>query len=141
MVRLRELLCGSSFPDYPHATARPDTSPATMDVDEGEPQFEGKAIFNALQNVVHRRRNKRKRSHEDIRQSPRYYRHLLASQRTAEPGVDGEGDTNMDGTTNQPISVGFVELGAFPCVDYDMKVLSCEPKTSEEKTTFAKNLL
>ena len=139
--RLRELLCGFSFPDRTHATARLDTSPATMDVDEGEPQFEGKAIFNALENVVNRRRNKRKRSHEDIRQSQRYYRHLLASGRTAGPAVDGDGDTVMSGATIQPGPEGFLEPGTFPCVDYDMKVLSREPKTSEEKTTFAKHLL
>jgi len=141
MVRLRELLCGSSFPDYTHATTRLDTLPTTMDVEESEPQFEGKAIFNALENVVHRRRTKRKRSHEDISQSQRYYRHLLASKHSAEPVVDGDGDTAMGGATNQPVPEGFLEPGALPCVDYDMKVLSCEPKTSEEKTTFAKHLL
>lgn len=137
MVRLRELLYGSSFPDYTHATARPDTSPATMVVDEVEPQFEGKAILNALENVVNRRRNKRKRSHEDIRQSQRHYR----SKRTAEPAVDGDSDTGISGVTNQPVPEGFLEPGAFPCIDYDMNVLSCEPKTPEEKTTFAKHLL
>ena len=115
-----------------------------MEVDEGEPQFEGKAIFNALENVVHRRR-KRKRSHEDITQSPRYYRHLLAYKRTTESVVDGDGDAMMGGTTNRSTPMGFLEPGeiieAPPCSDYDVKVLSREPKTSEEKTTFAKNLL
>jgi len=116
-----------------------------MDVDEGEPHFEGKAILNALESVVHRRRNKRKRSHDDIRLSPRYYRHLLAPQRTAGSRVDGDGDAVMSGTKNQPICEEPLEAGEIvevpPSSNYDMTVLSREPETSEEKTTFAKHLL
>lgn len=116
-----------------------------MDVDEGEPQFEGKAILNALENVVHRRRSKRKRSHEDIGLSPRYYRHLRSPKRTGESGVDGDGDATMDGATNKSIPEGSLEPGEIAetplFINYDMNVLSREPKTSEEKTTFAKHLL
>ncbi|KAF9645302.1 hypothetical protein BDM02DRAFT_598699 [Thelephora ganbajun] len=116
-----------------------------MNVDEGEPHFEGEAIFNALENAVQRRRNKRKRSNEDPRLSPRYYRHLLAPQHSAGSGVDNDGDAVMGGPTNQSIREESLEAGEIaevpPCTDYDMKVLSREPRTSEEKTTFAKNLL
>ena len=118
-----------------------------MDVDEGEPQFEGKAILNALEGVLHRRRSKRKRSHEDIGLSPRYYRHLLPPKRTTESGVDGDGDAMMDGATNKPTPEGSLEPGEITetetslFINYDMNVLSREPKTSEEKTTFAKHLL
>lgn len=134
-----------SLSDYTHATARPDTLPATMNVDVGEPQFEGKAILNALENAVHRRRNKRKRSHEDIAQSPRYNRHLLAPGCNAEPTLNGDGDAIMDRRAKKYAPEGSVEPGEIsetpPCIDYDMKVLSHEPKTSDEKTLFAKHLL
>jgi len=134
-----------SLSDHTHATSRLDTSPATMDVDEDSPQFEGKAILNALENAVRRRRNKRKRSHEDIRLSPRYYRHLLAPGPSAEPGVDGDGDAVMGEMTNRHVSGEPPEPGeiieASPCINYNMKVLSHEPKTYEEKTMFAKHLL
>ena len=116
-----------------------------MNVDEGEPHFEGKAILNALENAVHRRRNKRKRSHEDIRESPRYYRHLLTPQPTTGSRVDGDGDAVMGGTTDQSVGGDSLEDGeiveAPPNSTYDMSVLSCEPKTSAEKTMFAKHLL
>ena len=130
--------------DHTHATARPDTSSATMDVDEGEPQFEGKAILNALENVVHRRRNKRKRSYDDITLS-RYNRRQPATGCNAGATVDCDGDAVMSGTTKKPVPEGSMEPGEIvetpPCIDYDMKVLSCEPKTSDEKTLFAKHLL
>ena len=107
-----------------------------MGVDEGKPQFEDKTIFNTLENIVHIRR-KRKRSREHITQSPRYHRHLLAYKRTAESAVDGDGDVMMGATTNQSTPTGFLEPGEIievpPRSDYDVKVLSCEPKTSEEK--------
>ena len=116
-----------------------------MNVDKGEPHFEGKAILNALENVVQRRRNKRKRSHESISQYPRYYRHLLAPQSNTSPGVDGDGDALMGETTDRLIRDESLEAGEITevpsCVEYDMNVLSCEPKTSEEKTVFAKHLL
>jgi len=116
-----------------------------MDVEEGEPHFEGKAIMDALGNAVHRRRNKRKRSHDDIRLSPRYYRHLFAPQHTAGSEVDGDGDAVMSGTANKPIREESLEAREIveipPSSNYDMTVLSREPGTSEEKTTFAKQLL
>ena len=116
-----------------------------MDVDDGGSHFEGEAILNALENAVHRRRNKRKRSHEDIGLFPRYYRHLLAPQRTTGSGVDGDGDAVMSGTTNQTIHEETLEPGeiveAPPGVSYDMNILSCEPRTSKDKTLFAKHLL
>lgn len=144
MVRSRELFVALLILGSTHATARLDTSPATMDVDEGDPQFEGKAILNALENVVHKRRNKRKRSHEDIRLSPRYYRHLVPKS-TAVSGVDGDGDAVMGGTADRSIPEDSPEPGEISedpvCVSYDMDVLSREPRTSEEKTAFAKHLL
>lgn len=116
-----------------------------MDVDKGEPHFEGKAILNALENVVQKRRNKRKRSHENIAEHPRYYRHLLAPQCDPSARVDGGGDTVMGGTAGRSTRAESLEVGEIvevpPCADYDMNVLSCEPKTSEEKTMFAKHLL
>jgi len=131
--------------DSTPATVRLDAAPAAMDVDEGEPNFEGKAIMTALEKAVHKRRNKRKRSHEDIRLSPRYYRHMLAPQRTAGSGVDGDGDAVMGGTTNQPAREDSLEAGEIdevpPTTNYDMDVLTREPKTSREKTAFAKHLL
>lgn len=134
-----------SLSDYTHATARSDTSPATMNVDVGEPQFEGKGILNALENAVHRRRNKRKRSLEDITQSPRYNRHLFAAGCNARSTVGGDDDAIMDETMKKCAPEGSVEPGEIsetpPCIDYDMKVLSHEPKTSDEKTLFAKHLL
>lgn len=116
-----------------------------MDVDEGEPNFEGKAAFTALENIVHKRKSKRKRSNEDFRQFPRYYRHMLTSQHTAGSGVDFDGDTVMGGVANQPAREGSLEVGEIaevpPDTKYDMNVLSREPRTSEEKTTYAKHLL
>ena len=136
-----DLLLSGSIP----TTTRPDTAPAAMDVDEGEPHFEGKTILTALEKAVQKRRNKRKRSHEDITQSPRYYRHLVTSPSTTGSRVDGDGDAVMGGMTNQPAREDSLEAGEIvevpPCTTYDMNVLSHEPKTSEEKTTFAKHLL
>ena len=84
------------------ATTRPDTAPAATDVDEGKLHFKGKTISTALKKAVQKRRNKRKRSQEDITQSPRYCRHLVASPSTTGSRVDGDGDTVMGGMTNQP---------------------------------------
>ena len=116
-----------------------------MDIDEGEPHFEGKAAMTALEKAVHKRRNKRKRSQEDIRQSPRYYRHLIASQPTAGSGVDGDGDAVMGGVADQPIREESLEAGEIaevpPNTNYDMNVLSRVPRTPDEKTTYAKHLL
>ena len=116
-----------------------------MDVDEGEPHFEREPHFSALENAVHRQRNKRKRSHDDLKLSPEYYRHLLATQRPAESKVDGDGDAVMDGTTGETVRNGSLEAGeideAPPTTNYDMNVLSREPKTSAEKTSFAKHVL
>lgn len=131
--------------DSTHATPRLDTASASMDVDRTEPNFEGKAIFNALENAVQRRRNKRKRSLEDISQCPRYHRHFLDSQSNAQSRVDGDGDAVMGGTAERstpevPLEAGEI-VEVLPCPEYDMNVLSCEPKTSEEKTMFAKNLV
>ena len=113
-----------------------------MDVDEGEPNFEGKATTSALEKAVHRRRNKRKRSNEDMRLNRHYYRHIL---RTPGSGVDGDGDAVMDGTTDQPAREEPLEAGEIdevpPITKYDMDVLSREPKTSGEKTTFAMHLV
>ena len=39
------------------ATTRPDTAPAAMDIDKGEPHFEGKTILTALEKAVQKRRN------------------------------------------------------------------------------------
>ena len=140
---LHKIVFGSL--DSTPITARPDTAPAAMDLDEGEPNFEGKAIMTALEKAVHKRRNKRKRSHEDVRMSPRYYRHVLASQCTTGSGVDGDGDAVMSGTTNQPAREDSLEAGEIdevpPTTNYDMDVLKHEPKTSREKTAFAKHLL
>jgi hypothetical protein len=109
-----------------------------MVVDKEEPQFEGKAILNALENAVQRRRNKRKRSLEDVSQCPRYYRHLHS-------GVDGDGDAAMGSMTDRSIRDEALEAGEIvemlPCIEYDMNVLSREPKTSEEQTKYAKHLL
>ena len=131
-----------SVSDPPHAASRLDTTPTAMDIDGGEPHFEGKAIFNALEKIVQKRRNKRKRSQDDIGQFPRYYHNLPTH---APSGVDGDGDALMGNTTNRPARNESPEDGeiqeAPPCIEYDMKILSCEPKTSEEKTTFAKHLV
>jgi len=115
-----------------------------MDVDEREPNFEGKAIMTALEKAVHRRRNKRKRSHEDVKLAPRYYRHMLAPQRTAGSGVDGDGDAVMGGTTDQPAREDSLEAGEIdetPTTNYDMEILKREPQTSREKIAYAKHLL
>jgi hypothetical protein len=144
MVCSRELLCGfCSLPDNTDATPRLDTAPAVMDVDKDEPHFEGRAILNALENVVQRRRNKRKRSHEDIRQFPRYYRHLADSQRDPSSRVDGDGDAEMGEITDRPARDEPLEAGEIieDRPPYDIEILSREPKTSEEKTQFAKHLL
>ena len=133
------------FLDDTSATPRIDNPPATMDVDGGEPHFENKSILNTMENLVQRRRNKRKRSQENIRQNPRYYRHLLAPQRDPSAGIDGDGDAVMGEIADRSTRDRSVEAGeifeVLPCVEYDMNVLSCEPKTSEEKTKFAKHLL
>ena len=135
----------SSFADHDHPTPRPETAPAAMDVDPSEAHFEGKAILNALGNAVQRRRNKRKRGLEEINECPRYYRHLLASQDNAYTGSDGDGDAVMGDMPGSLTREESVEAGEIievpPCIDYDMSVLSREPKTSEEKTTFAKHLI
>ena len=116
-----------------------------MDVDEGEPNFEGKATLTALEKAVHKRRNKRKRSHEDMKLSPRYYRHVLSTHSTAGSGVDGDGDAVMGGTADQPNRGESLEAGeideAPTTNNYDISILSREPKTSGEKTAFAKHLL
>ena len=82
------------------ATTCPDTAPAAMDIDKGEPHFEGKTILTALEKAVQKRRNKRKRSHEDITQSLRYYRHLVTSPSTTGSRVDGDGDAVMGGMSH-----------------------------------------
>lgn len=131
--------------DSAPTTTHLDTTPAVMDVDEGEPHFEGKAVLTALENAVQRRRNKRKRSHEDMKLSPRYYRHLLAPPLTARSGVDVDGDAAMDETPKEPAREGSLEAGEIdevpPSTKYDMDVLSRTPRTSGEKTAFAKHLL
>lgn len=138
-------MCFYQFSDDTNATPRLEIAQTAMDIDNGEPHFEGKAILNALENVVQRRRNKRKRSHESISQYPRYYRHLLAHQRETSSGVDCDGDAVMGETTNQSTRDESMEAGevieAPPVVEYDMNILSREPKTSEDKTMFAKHLL
>lgn len=117
-----------------------------MDVERREEHFEGKAIMTALENVVRRRRNKRKRSHENINQFPRYYRHLLDPQRDPSSRVDGDSDAEMGEIADRSAGEEPLEAGEItevvPCGnDYDIKFLSREPKTSEEKTKFAKHLL
>ena len=116
-----------------------------MDVDKGEPHFEGKAILNALENTVQRRRNKRKRSLEALSQCPRYNRHLIDSQLNQQAGTDGDGDATMGDTIGrssrgEPLEPGEI-VQMLPCIEYDMNILSHKPKTSEETTEFAKNLV
>ena len=144
-ILTRNRLWPYSFLGSTPATSRLDTAPVAMSVDEGEPHFEGKAILTALENIVRKRRNKRKRSHEDIRLSPRYYRHLIALQRSAGSEVDGDGDAVMGGTTDKSARDDSLEAGEIteppPCTNYNMNVLSRVPRTSEEKTTYAEHLL
>ena len=94
------------------ATTRPDTAPAAMDIDKGEPHFEGKTILTALEKAIQKRRNKRKRSHEYITQSLRYCRHLVTSPSTTGSRVDGDGDAAMGGMTNgqEALDLGSVFL-------------------------------
>lgn len=142
------MVCSRGFPcafsDTTNTTSRHDVAPATMDVDKGEQHFEGKAILNAIESAVQRRR-KRKRSHENISEYPRYYRHLLAPQRDQSSGVDGDGDAVMGDTQDRTIRGESLEAGEIieppPSVEYDMNILSREPKTSEEKINFARHLL
>lgn len=114
-----------------------------MDVDKAEPYFEGKAILDALGNAVQRRRNKRKRSHGEL--CPRYDRDLLAQQNNPQPGTDGDGDAVMDNAADRCPREESLEVGeiveALPCIEYSMSILSNEPKTSEEKTAFARHLV
>lgn len=113
--------------------------------DEAEPDFEGKKILDALEQVVRRRRNKQKRSLEDIGQRTRHCCHLLESQSNVQSGTDGDGDAVMGGTVERPTHEDSLEareiIEVLSGPEYDMNVLSQEPKTSEEKATFAKNLV